>query len=103
MKLKDFIVSFEEWSNANFNRTWGNKVPKAIRGDVAFQKSRNSHGKYIIEGGEKLLSQCYYIFRYSKDGSKLIPLRVSMHPKTYANISKGSMRYGSQHIYAEVY
>ena len=101
--LKNYVVSFEDWNKANLNRNWGGEIPnKAIRGDIAYQKSRNSKGKYKIAGGEKLLKECYYIFRYSKDGTKLIPLRVSMHPKTQSNIEKGSIRYGSLSIIREL-
>ena len=52
-------------------------------------------------GGPALLAECKYVFRVAMSGN-LVPLRVTMHPKTAANLYKGSRLFGSAAILAEL-
>lgn len=49
-----------------------------------------------------LTNSVFYIFRKALSG-KLVPLHVSMMPKTSANLERGSRKYGSMKIDAEVF
>ena len=99
--IENFIYTYEEWSEMLNNTYWGDKINHpSIEGTEAYRIATNEGIK--IEGGEKLLSNVQYVFRWNLKRTKLIPLRVSMHPKTMANIAKGSNKYGSGAILAEV-
>lgn len=63
-----------------------------------FKKSRY----YKLESGKLTDTTRYIFYRSKKDKHKLIPIRVSMSPKTAANIERGSARYGSGHIINEL-
>ena len=96
------IVDYNTWYTIRDNVYWGNDVPndiKPIWGDEAI-KAAEEDG--VIIGGAGLLAECQYVFRIGLGSGKLIPLRVTMHPKTAANIVKGSRRFGSSSIYAEI-
>lgn len=72
---------------------WGEEVPKEVTpmwGDDAERAAELAN----IRLGGKLLAECKYIFRWSRDHKTLVPRRVSMSPKTWANIYKGHRRYG---------
>lgn len=70
-----------------------------IDGGDAERQAKYKFKKYKIEG--KLLKGVNYIFRWSYDHKVLVPYRVSMHPKTAANLQRGSERYGFGRILRE--
>lgn len=51
---------------------------------------------------EKVIPDCYYILAIRRNGNYYIR-RVSMHPKTKANLAKGSRKYGHDHIMSEIW
>lgn len=48
------------------------------------------------------VEDCFYIFRKTQSG-RLLPLRISIHPKTVANLNKMSRKFGTQSILNEVF
>jgi hypothetical protein len=101
MNIHDFIYDYEVWQNMLDGAYWGDKINHpSVEGPTAFELA-NKEGIKIV-GGEKLLPNVYYVFRWNLKRTQLIPARVSMHPKTYANIAKGSRRYGSGAILSEI-
>ena len=70
----------------------GNKTVKVIMGtDVPTE----------IKKEVQIIDNCGYIFRKTLKGGYQA-LRMTMHPKTAANIMKGSSRYGSMSILREI-
>lgn len=97
--INDFVVTYDYWYKARDLIYWGDDIDHlSVEGSYA-EKLAKKGGIEIVG---KLLPDVYYIFRLNKKGTKLIPLRVSMHPKTSYNIEKGSKKYGSMSILNEV-
>ena len=98
-KLYNAIYVFDDFQKiVNGNRFGEDQNDFAITGKEAAQEA----AKLNIEISGKLIPECFYVFRYSLNRDKLIPARVSMHPKTLENILKGSKKYGSAHILSEL-
>ena len=99
MGIKNYIYSFEEFESIKDSAYWGEpKTFSAVSGDEAARLAANEHIPIL----GKLIGNCQYVFRYNLKKSGLVPLRVSMHPKTMENIKKGSNRYGTDHIKKEL-
>ena len=91
--FEEAVYSFEDFKalsdkvafdgNGTCTIIYGNDVPDTIR------KKMN------------LIDSCGYIFRKSLKGG-YVPRRMTMHPDTAANISRGSARYGSGAILREI-
>ena len=97
--LKRAIYPFEGYQKNLENAHWGE--PRNFASCTGEQAIRGAKDLGITISG-KLIPDARYIFRYSKNGDKLIPGRVSMHPKTMENLKKGSNKYGYGHIMAEI-
>lgn len=87
---------YDKHSNENF---WGE--PRRFAAVSGYEAKQLTNAAHLKIGGENLIDECLYIFRQSKSGH-LVPKRVSMHPKTMANVYKGSQNYGSFHIRNEL-
>lgn len=98
--LSAAIVSFDDWNTLrdglyggesldNTNPIWGDEAMEAAKADG------------LTISGAPLLAECKYVFRIALSG-KLVPLRTTMHPKTMANLYKGSRAFGSTAIYNEL-
>jgi hypothetical protein len=99
MNINDCIYNYDDFYKiANCISMGDDAHYNAIYGDEAEMEAVRAG--YNISG--YLLPECLYIFRWTRDRSKLIPARVSMHPKTAANIMRGSRKYGIGHIQAEI-
>ena len=97
-ELFKYVYSSNEIHTHSGEIYWGKaRSFPAISGSQAMQLANAAH--VTING--KLIDDCLYIFRQAKKGG-LVPYRVSMHPKTRANIEKGSRRYGALSIINEL-
>lgn len=94
------ILNYETACKIMDNVYWGDSI------DVESMNGAEAT-RLIAEKGWKLAgplrSDCEYVFRWNKAGTYLVAIRVTMHPKTAANIAKGSRRYGSLAIANEMY
>lgn len=100
MTINNYIVDFETFNKVKNNVNFGEKIGLAtVRGDIAMELAM-AEGLKI---NDRLLKECDYIFRFNKKGTHLCALRVSMHPKTIANLEKGSKRFGSLSILNELH
>ena len=100
--LRHAIVSFEL-----FNKLGGwdiapetelSSVIEGINGDDArhwFKKLKTT-----CKVADCLSENCLYVFTYNKEGTALVPRRITMSYQTYANYSKGWRKYGSESIRA---
>ena len=104
--LMSCVYSAAKASNLYFRRCWDidetwetkdNNI-HIIDGAVAMREAEKAHLKIC----GTLQDGVGYIFRFTKETNKLFPYHMSMLPKTAANIEKGSTRYGSGSIYAEL-
>lgn len=96
--LKKAIVNFETFQSLDWMSTA--ERPKeilVITGDDARHQM-----SFLGVKTSNLIDDCLYVFRYSRDEKKLVPKRMSMHPKTYANYSKGWKRFGAESILREL-
>ena len=92
------ILSYENFSKIK-GSFWDSEIPKdAVLGIEA----KNFAEKNNLKINGELINECFYIFRFNRSGNALIPFRVSMHPKTYENLKKGSKTYGMKHILDEL-
>lgn len=109
--LMETVVSFAKAGDLYFRNSWDideswdtrdNDV-KIIDGAVAMKKAEELHLKICgCENGNQLHEGVGYIFRFTKDSNKLYPFHMTMLPKTSANLKRGSNRYGSGAIRAEL-
>ena len=99
--LKHAIVPFE-----TFNKLIGYDIApsesiKSIEAispdDAKHQLQKLGVSCPAIDRGA-LQAGCLYVFRYTKDGTKLMPKRVTMSEKTRQNLIRGSERYGEAYI-----
>ncbi len=98
-ELEQYIYNEEEYWKNKTHSDWGeeNKFP-SIDGKRATALCKSLE----IPVNGIMLDNCSYIFMWSKDNKRLNVARVSMHPKTAANIAAGSARYGSGRILREI-
>lgn len=101
--LSSAIYNYETARKIFDKTTWGDDVelpgePVCIDGAIAEAQAAKDH----VEIAGKLQAGVGYIFRWNKTQTRLIPYHVTMLPKTAANIAKGSNRYGSGAIHAEL-
>lgn len=99
------IYSFARAENIYSRQTWGgdetwenNDIVNIIDGALATKQAKDAH----IKLGGTYQSGVGYVFRWNKDQTRLIGCHMTMLPKTAANLERGSNRYGSGAIYAEL-
>lgn len=93
-----YVYSKEEYDKHGNENFWGE--PRRFAAVSGYEAKQLANAANLKIGGE-LIDECLYIFRQSRTG-RLVTKRVSMHPKTMANIVKGSQKYGSLHIVNEL-
>lgn len=99
--ISEAIYPYEEFISISNRAYWGEDLDniKAIDGAVAMVQATKDNVPITGTLQEGVL----YIFRWTQKHDKLVPYHVSMKPKTAANIEKGSNRYGSGAIMAELH
>ena len=104
--LMETVYSYQKAENLFFRRCWDldeswetkdNNIA-IIDGKLAMELAEKAHLK--ITG--KLQEGVGYIFRFTRNGDKLVAYHMTMLPKTSANIEQGSNRYGSGAIRKEL-
>lgn len=100
-KIQNAIYPFEQARAIADRSYWGEDL-QAVCIDGSLAEKQAEEQNIVIAGNGKLQEGVGYIFHYNKAGNKLIPYHVTMLPKTAANIEKGSRRYGSLSIIAEL-
>lgn len=99
-KLEKATYPYEEWRSIKEHAYWGeSKHFTAISGADAKAEAANAG----ITINDKLIDSCLYVFRWNAARTHIIAARVSMHPKTAANIARGSRKYGISHILTETH
>jgi len=95
------IYPFEVFRKISDLAYWGEDLDHitAIDGELAEKVAAKDN----VQISGSLTSGVLYIFHWNKAGTKLVPLHVSMKPKTAANIENGSRRYGSGAILNELF
>ena len=68
-----------------------------FRGDIINKLAAESGLKYSLSA----LAECYYKPYVNGAGDRINVKRCTMHPKTMANLERGSRRYGHLHISQE--
>ena len=98
--IAEAVYPFEIFTEISDKAYWGEDLDyiKAIDGAVAEADAIRENVK--ITG--PLTEGVMYIFRWTLKHDKLVPYHVTMKPKTAANIEKGSAKYGSSSIIAEL-
>lgn len=98
--LSNAIYPYEQFIAISDRAYWGENLNdiKAIDGATAMAQAAKDNVPItgILQEG------VLYVFRWTQKGDKLVPCHVSMKPKTAANLEKGSARYGSGTIIAEL-
>lgn len=97
-KLVKATYDYETFNRLKDGAIWGETLTcHVMNGKAAreyFNKKYKPYNKnYKLMHGKTLLEECLYIFRWDRTHTKLIPARVSMHPKTIANYDRGSQRF----------
>ena len=100
--LNNAIYPFDKFVEISNKAYWGEDLDDVKAIDGALAQKIAAKDNVIIATNGNLLEGVLYVFRWTKATDKLVPLRVSMHPKTIANITNGSNRYGSGSIIAEL-
>ena len=99
-KIMDAVYPYEQARRIFDKIYWGDSPEdfNAIAGDIAAEQAEEMN----ISISGKLNADTMYIFRWNAAKTRLVPYHVSMKPKTLANITKGSMRFGTLSIIAEL-
>ena len=103
--LFEAIYSFARAENLYGRAYWGGDeswdkkdIVNIIDGALATEQAKNAH----IKLGGTYQAGVGYIFRWNKNQTRLQGYHMTMLPKTAANIERGSNRYGSGAIRAEL-
>lgn len=99
--IQEAIYPFEKAREISERSYWGEDLnDPCIDGALAMKQAAERN--MVISTGNTLQKGVGYIFHFNKAGTKLQPYHVTMLPKTAANIEKGSQKYGSLSISAEL-
>ena len=102
--FNECVYDYEKFNLIREAQDLGNDV--AFDNNEIFAISGNEFNNQIVKGiipldkmvtKDPLNPEMCYIFRRTLSG-KLVPLHVSMRPKTAKNLLRGSRRYGSMAI-----
>ena len=103
--LEKAIVPFELWEKIlGYDLKPEDALPKeiyAIDGEMA----RTEMKKLGVDCKckEHLSESCLYVFRKTLNTDRIVPYRVTMHPKTAANYYRGSKNYGELKILKDTF
>lgn len=89
------IYSRQYWGG---DETWEKDIIHIIDGALAVKQAQDAN----IKLGGTYQAGVGYIFHWNRAQTRLIGYHVTMLPKTAANIERGSNRYGSGAIRAEL-